>query len=250
MLQTLLYSQPARTKWFSTTAFSAITHGALIAAAIGSTGLPQRYASEHSAGPPTRVTYVTPAMLLAALHSARHGTGAPAAGKARPLVLPNVEQTQRAIEDLTLVTTLAEPDLPDLTLAVGSADDTLPIGAKSVRDAAGLGPIAPAPINGAYAESAVDRAIIPRRGNPAPRYPSALQSIGVEGTFMVEFVVDSTGKVDPDHIEFPREMHRLFVESVRNALLRSRFFPAQIAGRFVSQHAIQEFKFTMSKDGR
>lgn len=253
MLQTLLFSQPARTKAFASTAFSAVTHGALIALALGTTGQ-----ADHSARAQptevleTHVTYVTPAMRLAALTTAHGDAAAAAPRKARAFVLPNLDAVQHTIDDITAVP-MPSPVEPDLTLVANgdvAAVDSLPIGHKSLRDALGLGSIAPVPINGAYSEAAVDRAIIPRRGNPAPRYPAALQSAGVEGDFMVQFVVDSTGKVDPDHIEFPNEMHRLFVDAVRNALLRARFFPAQIAGKFVAQHAIQEFKFTLARNGR
>ena len=249
MLQTLLFSQPARTKTFASTAFSTVTHGALIAAALGTTGQPNRdLRPQPEAILETRVTYVTPAMLFEALKSHDAATAAPR--KARQFVLPSLDAVQQAIEEITPVPmpTAAEPDL---TMVVGSdlaGSDSLPIGHRSLRDALGLGSIAPAPVNGAYSEAMVDRAIIPRRGNPAPRYPAALQSAGIEGDFMVQFVVDSTGKVDPDHIQFPNEMHRLFVDAVRYALLRARFFPAQIAGKFVAQHAIQEFKFTLSNN--
>ena len=251
MLQTLLFSQPARTKTFASTAFSTVTHGALIAAALGATGQPNRDArAQPQAVLETHVTYVTPAMLLAALKSPHGAATAAAPRKARAFVLPNLDAVQQAISDIAPVDIPAAAE-PDLTM-VASGDladsDSLPIGHKSLRDALGLGSIAPIPVNGAYTESMVDRAIIPRRGNPSPRYPAALQSAGIEGDFMVQFVVDSTGKVDPDHIQFPNEMHRLFVDAVRTALLRARFFPAQIAGKFVAQHAIQEFKFTLSRD--
>jgi len=189
-------------------------------------------------------------MLLEALKSSHGAATVAATRKPRQFVLPNLDAVQHAISDIAPVPmpTAAEPDLTMVASEDLAGADSLPIGHKSLRDALGLGSIAPIPVNGAYTEAMVDRAIIPRRGNPAPRYPAMLQSAGIEGDFMVQFVVDSTGKVDPDHIQFPNEMHRLFVESVRNALLRARFFPAQIAGKFVSQHAIQEFKFTLSKD--
>jgi len=101
------------------------------------------------------------------------------------------------------------------------------------------------PQNGVYTEDAVDRTVLPRRGNPVPRYPSALADIGVEGDFVVMFVVDSTGIVRNDEIRFPTSMHRLFAEAVRNALLRSRYTPAFYGGRKVPQEVVQEFRFTL-----
>lgn len=252
MLQTLLFSQPARTKVFASTAFSTITHGALIAAALGTTGQPDRTAkAPPTAVLETHITYVTPAMLLEALKTSHDDAASAAPRKARRFVLPSLDGVQQVIDNIAPpVPAPAEPDLTVVADAGLAADDSLPIGHRSLRDVLGLASIAPIPINGAYTEAMVDRVIVPRRGNPAPRYPYALQSAGIEGDFMVQFVVDSTGKVDPDHIEFPSAMHRLFVDAVRSALLRSRYFPAQVAGRFVPQHAIQEFKFTLTKDRR
>ena len=49
--------------------------------------------------------------------------------------------------------------------------------------------------------------------------------------------------VPEDKIEFPNTMHRLFASAVRAALLKSHYAPAMIAGHFVSQQVIQEFRF-------
>ena len=104
-----------------------------------------------------------------------------------------------------------------------------------------------APTNGVYDENMVERSVQPRRGNPKPRYPNALADIGAEGAFIVRFVVDSTGGVQPDRIEFPSTMHRLFASAVRTALLRSHYAPAMIAGHGVAQQVVQEFRFEMGR---
>jgi TonB family protein len=72
-----------------------------------------------------------------------------------------------------------------------------------------------------------------------------LRRQGVEASFVVRFVVDTTGQVDENKIEFPTTAHRLFVESVKAALLRSRYFPAVLGGRHVAQLVQQEFRFRM-----
>jgi hypothetical protein len=71
--------------------------------------------------------------------------------------------------------------------------------------------------------------------------------MGVEGAFIVRFVVDSSGAVPADRIEFPSTMHRLFVGAVRTALLKSHYAPAMIAGHVVAQQVIQEFRFEMGR---
>ena len=57
----------------------------------------------------------------------------------------------------------------------------------------------------------------------------------MEADFTVMFVVDSTGRVDDGTVEVPRDVHRLFADAVRYALSRSRYLPAQLAGRPVRQ---------------
>jgi TonB family protein len=103
------------------------------------------------------------------------------------------------------------------------------------------------PENGIYTESMVERSVEPRHGNPTPNYPRILQDMGIEGDFVVKYVVDSTGVVMEDRIEFPSAMHRLFAEAVRAALRRSRYNPASIAGERVPQMVIQEFRFTIGR---
>jgi len=103
------------------------------------------------------------------------------------------------------------------------------------------------PTNGVYDEYMVERSVQPRRGNPKPRYPSALADMGIEGAFIVRFVVDSAGEVPEDKIEFPSTMHRLFATAVRTALLKSHYAPAMIAGHVVAQQVIQEFRFEVGR---
>ena len=89
----------------------------------------------------------------------------------------------------------------------------------------------------------VDRQVVARAGNPTPRYPSVLQSAGVEGSVRVRFVVDTLGRVEPASIIALASTHTLFEHAVRESLLRSRFSPAEAAGRRVRQLVEQSFQF-------
>jgi outer membrane biosynthesis protein TonB len=103
------------------------------------------------------------------------------------------------------------------------------------------------PTNGAYDREVVEKTVWPRPNNPRPAYPSSLLSMGVEAHVLARFVVDSTGRVSEKSLVFPQNAHRLFVEAIKRALLRSRFFPAELAGHRVSQHVIQEFVFRIER---
>lgn len=101
--------------------------------------------------------------------------------------------------------------------------------------------------NGAYEQDVVEKTVWPRPNNPKPSYPSSLLSAGVEAHVLMRFVVDSTGRVDAKSLIFPEGIHRLFTDAVKRALLRSRYFPAELAGRRVAQHVVQDFIFQIQR---
>jgi periplasmic protein TonB len=100
---------------------------------------------------------------------------------------------------------------------------------------------------GAYTADVVERTVWPRTGNPLPAYPPTLLDARVEASFVVRFVVDSTGRVDTRSIVFPTTAHRLFVAAVRNALQRSRYLPAELGGHPVRQLVEQQFSFRLER---
>jgi periplasmic protein TonB len=105
---------------------------------------------------------------------------------------------------------------------------------------------------GPYSKDEVDRVVAPLANNPKPVYPWRLERQGVETSFIAQFVVDSTGRVDSESINFPTTVHALFIESVRESLRRARFYPAQVGGRRVRQLVEQQFTFVVidSRDSR
>jgi periplasmic protein TonB len=96
-------------------------------------------------------------------------------------------------------------------------------------------------------ENLVDKPILAIPGTAAPRYPSMLQSAGVEGDVRAQFVVDTLGRVEQGSIRVLDTTHDLFASSVRDALSRARFKPAEAGGRKVRQLAEQVFTFRISK---
>jgi TonB family protein len=137
------------------------------------------------------------------------------------------------------------PTLDSIDVDWLSHPDSLPIPARSVAETL-MGEMNwRTPVDGVYAESMVDRTVEARRNNPLPRYPESLRRRGVEGSFYVQFVVDTTGRVIDDGITFPPSMHELFARSVRAALRQSHFLPARVAGQVVNQLVIQEYRFVL-----
>jgi len=59
------------------------------------------------------------------------------------------------------------------------------------------------------------------------RYPASLRDLGVEGTVVVEFVVDTTGLVDPSSASIVSSSHALFAGAALELVKRARFSPGQ-----------------------
>lgn len=252
MMNGFIASRPAGTSWLGGTTVSAVTHGAVVALLVtsGATTISAVH-EERAAAPVERVTYVRPALMSIPEAKAKRDADGTSRMHARA-VTSNATPSDLSIQPRDVAVSI-QIDVPDLTVE----PDLTAVVAASIHDG-DYGKIAPSlaalvavnaaftrPASGIYTEDLVDRSIVPREGNPKPRYPSALADRGIGGEFMVRFVVDSTGRVPADKIEFPSAMHQLFAAAVRTALLKSRYTPAVVAGRFVSEQVRQEFRFTM-----
>lgn len=81
---------------------------------------------------------------------------------------------------------------------------------------------------------------------PTPRYPAALQSAGVAGSVVLEFVIDTSGKVERGSVRVVESSHPALENAARAAVLGARFRPAQLAGRPVRQITRQRVRFIAS----
>jgi hypothetical protein len=107
-----------------------------------------------------------------------------------------------------------------------------------------------------YTADQVDSVARPRHNEaPDPHYPNQLLQLSrseappLEGDqfAFVEFVVDTAGKADMDAFSAISATHPLFVDAVREALPRARWFPAIRQGRKVRQVIQQRFDFQRGK---
>jgi TonB family protein len=78
---------------------------------------------------------------------------------------------------------------------------------------------------------------------PTPQYPAALASVGVEGRISVEFVIDTTGKVEPASINIIERTHPAFESAARRAITGSIFRPARLSTVPVRQLTRQSVRF-------
>ncbi|HEV8218484.1 MAG TPA: TonB family protein [Gemmatimonadaceae bacterium] len=80
-----------------------------------------------------------------------------------------------------------------------------------------------------------------------PKYPDYLRQAGLEGTVVVRFTVDTTGRVDRKSAQIISSTHDLFSRAVLEALDGFRFKPAEVGTRRVAALAEMPFEFRISK---
>lgn len=81
---------------------------------------------------------------------------------------------------------------------------------------------------------------------PVPRYPPALRQAGLAGFVVVQFVVDTLGRVEAGSVAILESSHPHFEDAARDAVLAARFRPARIRGVAVRQLVQQRIRFSIS----
>ncbi len=101
--------------------------------------------------------------------------------------------------------------------------------------------------DGPLTADVVEKEVAALPGSATPRYPSILQSAGIDGSVRAQFVVDTLGRVEQGSFRALESTHDLFTASVREALARARFTPAEAGGRKVRQLVEQTFTFSITR---
>jgi TonB family protein len=96
-----------------------------------------------------------------------------------------------------------------------------------------------------YDETVVELTARGAPDNPLPHYPMSLRRKRIQGVVIAQFVVDSAGFLRPETLRFLQSPDPAFSESVEAALAHSRFYPAMLGGRPVSQLVRQSFTFSL-----
>ena len=91
--------------------------------------------------------------------------------------------------------------------------------------------------------SEVDKPVMARDGNPIPKYPSLLESSRVEGSVLVQFVVDTSCKADMSTFKVLSSSNELFAQSLKSTLPQWSFYPAEAGGHKVKQIVQLPLKF-------
>ena len=76
-----------------------------------------------------------------------------------------------------------------------------------------------------------------------PKYPRELEQTRVEGTVVVQYIVDTTGHAEMRSVKRVKAADERFFQAVVDALRLARFTPAMINGHKVRQRVQQSFEF-------
>ena len=147
---------------------------------------------------------------------------------------------------LTPVSFAINPNIPavNIELAVGRRDDFGESTRGVFSDAPSSATSSGTPA--AYDEREVDT---PASSYSArvPLYPPALRAAGVEGRVVAQFIVDASGRATPESFRILSSSNDLFSEAVRKSILETRFTPARLRGKAVSQMVQQLFVFRLDR---
>ena len=234
MLGTLIETRGSRPRRLGGTLVSIALHTGIIGlvVAITARGTPR---PRPAAPPATPVVYVVPAPVAPA-PAPRPAPSSPvsAVQASTPVVIPPI-RIPNALPPIDVHAIVTDPNWYDTR---SSSPPT---------HLAGNGGMSSGPEHGAWDASAVDRAVVPSRGNPRPRYPEMMRAAHLEGHVDVRFIVDTAGRAEPGSIQVIAATHASFADAVRDVLLRSRYQPAEAHGERVRQVVEQRFEFALRR---
>ncbi|MEO7996701.1 MAG: TonB family protein, partial [Gemmatimonadaceae bacterium] len=95
----------------------------------------------------------------------------------------------------------------------------------------------------AFSELEVDSAAVRDPASVGPTFPPKLLQAKLEGVTRVQFIVDSTGRVQLSSLVILDSTHPDFTQAVRDVLPRMKFRPARMGKRAVAQLVEQGFAF-------
>jgi protein TonB len=227
MFNTLLESKAKRQKSTSGTVFSVIAHVVIITGAV--------YATAH-AGIKNKKEKVEKLNFVQVKK-------APEPPKPKPqeqLVAPPPPKGFQ---------TLAAPvNIPDVIPSVDltkKVTDEADFTGKGVQGGVANGKAGGVQTDQPYFDFQVEKQAAALPGNPAPRYPDMLQTAGIAGEVIAQFVIDTTGKVDMGTFKVIKSDNDLFTEAVKAILPRCRFLPAEVGGRHVKELVETPYVFNM-----
>ena len=238
MLGQLLESRPQRTRATGAAVFSAVMHVAIIGTAIAATVAGPRDEPERIV--PQDIVYLPPAPPALA-PSAPAAPSEPAAPDAPAIPTePNVVLPPLEVPvGLPPVPTLSTPILGEAVIGT-RVTGGIP-GGTGDSTTSGFIPTT------AFGSDEVEKVARVLGTQKQPRYPEILRQQKLEGSVLASYVVGTDGRVEAESFRAIDGSHPLFEVAVKQALLGTRFRPAEVGGKKVRQLIEQRFVFSLTR---
>lgn len=235
MFQQLLESNVVRRPRWGGSLLSTVAHAALISGAVALTATAGERPPE---APDVRVRFTPITPTTPAPPPRVTSTSSPASNRvvATAPVLQVSTEIPIGLPDIDL--TRASSLVTDFSTARGGTFGGAPDGM--------IGGTGRADASGAWSEEQVDQPVVMAPGSASPNYPDALRTAGVAGAVLIEFVVDTLGRVEGGSGRVISEDHPLFGAAARAVLPRLRFVPAKAQGHKVRQLVRLPFRFDLN----
>jgi TonB family protein len=229
-----------RARWLTT---SVVSHAIVVALATATTGTALTSSTAVRVDPamllfvpkpppptPPEARPEPPVQRLVVAEPPPKGFQTIAAPQDLPTIIPPVDLTQRPLDPR---------DFTGRGVEGGVADGVVGGTGQVVSDleAGGLDAI--------YEATTSDERFQPATllSQPVPKYPPALAALGVAGRVKVEFVVDTTGRVETGSVRILESSHRAFEDAARGTVLAAEFRPARFGSHPVRQLTRQAIRF-------
>lgn len=115
----------------------------------------------------------------------------------------------------------------------------------------GTGPVEQPPaeiVELLYSAETKDARFVPAElvGQPVFHYPPVLQEAGIPGRVVVQFVIDTLGRVEAGSIKILEQSHEAFGGAAREGVLTAQFHPARHGDRAVRQLSKWPVRFSLT----
>ncbi len=222
MFETLIESKAKKKRTVGQTLVSLVVHGVLIFAAVKATQSVAETTKEKPVDttmvflrppPPTPPPPPPPEPVVVTTNPPPKGFQTVVAPTDIPKVIPPVNLQEKPFDPRDFTGKGVEGGV-----ATGVVGGTGPVDVKAQ----------------VFTEAQLDDPVSPIN-IPTPRYPPVLESAGIAGRVVVQFIVDTTGHAEPNSFKVIETSHQLFVESAKESIQKAVFKPARFHGRPVRQ---------------
>lgn len=233
-------SRRASSRRVGGTLLSVMLHMAIVGAAVAATASRQTHAGVAAPDRSTRVIYVPIDQVRPRVASARPAP--------RRRTEPRIDRTGSPPAIEWKVTSSVTPTVPSPTLPAAwtePASDDGDAGAQESGASGGVPGEGGTADGRSFSASEVDRVAELAGRIVPPRYPDVLRRSAVDGRIVVRFIVDTSGRVEPESIVALESAHELFAAAAIASVRKLRFTPARADGRRVRMMMELPFLFTV-----